>query len=142
MVADGVQALADMQVSDGGWGWFSGWGERSWPHTTATVVHGLQVAQAFGATVPPAMLDRGMAWLTQYQNEQLRLLGNAATKAMPYKDKADNVDALVYMTLVDGGVTSDLMQDALYRDRTELSVYGKARLGLGSTSKASASDCR
>ena len=109
--------LTEMQVSDGGWGWFSGWGERSWPHTTATVVHGLQVAQAAGATVPPAMLDRGMAWLTQYQNEQLRLLGNAPAKTMPYKEKADNVDALVYMTLVDGGVTSDLMQDALYRDR-------------------------
>jgi hypothetical protein len=130
MVADGVQALAEMQVSDGGWGWFSGWGERSWPHTTATVVHGLQVAQAAGAVVPPEMLARGLAWLTQYQDEQLRLLGRAPSKKTPYKEKADNVDTLVYMVLVDGGIASDPMQDALYRDRTELAIYAKALLGL------------
>ena len=40
--SDGVTALTNMQCSDGGWGWFSGFGERSWPHTTAVVVHGLQ----------------------------------------------------------------------------------------------------
>ena len=32
MVKDGVNALTQMQCSDGGWGWFSGWGERSYPH--------------------------------------------------------------------------------------------------------------
>ena len=32
--------------ADGGWGWFSGYGEHSWPHTTAVVVHGLQIAKA------------------------------------------------------------------------------------------------
>src|SRR5262249_2714098 len=35
MTQAGVQALAGMQLSDGGWGWFSGFGEHSWPHTTA-----------------------------------------------------------------------------------------------------------
>ena len=33
-----MQALAGMQCSDGGWGWFSGFGEHSYPHTTAVVV--------------------------------------------------------------------------------------------------------
>ncbi len=42
MVKDGVQQLTEMQLADGGWGWFSGCGEQSWPHTTAVVVHGLQ----------------------------------------------------------------------------------------------------
>ena len=46
IVKAGVQRLTEMQLSDGGWGWFSGWGEQSTAHTTATVVHGLQVAQA------------------------------------------------------------------------------------------------
>ena len=46
MVKDGISRLASMQCSDGGWGWFSGWGEHSWPHTTAFVVHGLQIARA------------------------------------------------------------------------------------------------
>ena len=39
-------ACQTCSCSDGGWGWFSGCGERSWPHTTALVVHGLQIAQA------------------------------------------------------------------------------------------------
>ena len=37
MVKDGVQKLTEMQLADGGWGWFSGWGEQSEPHTTAVV---------------------------------------------------------------------------------------------------------
>ena len=41
-----MRALQGQQISDGGWGWFSGYGERSWPHTTAVVVHGLQIAKA------------------------------------------------------------------------------------------------
>src|SRR5688500_866142 len=45
MTNAGVTALTNMQCSDGGWGWFSGNGEHSWPHTTAVVVHGLQIAR-------------------------------------------------------------------------------------------------
>ena len=44
MVKEGVRRLTEMQLSDGGWGWFSGRGERSSAHTTAHVVHGLQIA--------------------------------------------------------------------------------------------------
>jgi uncharacterized protein YfaS (alpha-2-macroglobulin family) len=61
MTRQGVRRLAAMQLSDGGWGWFSGWGERSAPHTTATVVHGLQVAEANGATLIPGM-PRSTPW--------------------------------------------------------------------------------
>ena len=46
IVKAGVERLTEMQLSDGGWGWFSGWRERSAPHTTAVVVHGLQVPKA------------------------------------------------------------------------------------------------
>ncbi len=45
MAAAGIARLTDMQLSDGGWGWFSGSGEHSSPHTTALVVHGLQLAR-------------------------------------------------------------------------------------------------
>ncbi|CAN0370133.1 unnamed protein product, partial [Ectocarpus sp. 4 AP-2014] len=37
IVKAGVSRLMEMQMSDGGWGWFSGWGEHSSPHTTVTV---------------------------------------------------------------------------------------------------------
>src|SRR5205814_1387162 len=45
MVHANIDRLTNMQLTDGGWGWFSGWGEQSYPHTTALVVHGLQIAR-------------------------------------------------------------------------------------------------
>ena len=119
-----------MQLSDGGWGWFSGYGEHASPHTTAVVVHGLQLARQNDVALPPSMLERGVAWLTGYQAKQVQLLQNAISEVKPYKKTADDLDALVYMVLVDGGVRNDAMLDFLYRDRTQLSVYAKAMFGL------------
>jgi uncharacterized protein YfaS (alpha-2-macroglobulin family) len=130
MVADGIEKLAGMQLSDGGWGWFSGFGEHSWPHTTALVVHGLQTARVNDVALPPGMLERGMAWLQNYQVEQVHRLQNAPTKTEPWKEFADNLDAFVYMVLVEGGLKNDTMRDFLYRDRTKLAVYAKAMYGL------------
>ena len=74
MVQAGVKRLADMQLSDGGWGWFSGYGEKSYPHTTAYVVHGLQIARDSGVKLPAGMLERGIRWLQDYQNKELERL--------------------------------------------------------------------
>ena len=109
MVKAGVNRLTEMQLSDGGWGWFSGWGERSWPHTTAVVVHGLQVAQQNDVALVPGVLDRGVAWLKNYQAEQIRRLknwrdGKPIDPKQPAKQFADNLDAFVYMVLVDATV--------------------------------------
>jgi alpha-2-macroglobulin len=130
MSAAGVLALSGMQLSDGGWGWFSGYGEHSWPHTTAVVVHGLQLAKENDVGLPANMLERGVEWLKNYQAEQIRLIKNAPAKTNPFKEHADEVDALVYMVLVDAGSASDDMRDFLYRDRNELAVYAKAMFGL------------
>ncbi|HEX3313697.1 MAG TPA: MG2 domain-containing protein, partial [Gemmataceae bacterium] len=130
MTKAGIDTLLQMQLSDGGWGWFSGFGEHSYPHTTATVVHGLQLAKANGVVLPANMLERGTTWLKNYQDEQVRRLQNWPTKTIPYKQYADNIDSLVYMNLVDGGVQNDDMRDFLYRDRNELAVYAKAMFGL------------
>ncbi len=59
MVKRGVRALTEMQLADGGWGWFSGWGEQSEPHMTALVVHGLQLAQQNGVAIVPGVLETG-----------------------------------------------------------------------------------
>jgi uncharacterized protein YfaS (alpha-2-macroglobulin family) len=126
----GVKALVAMQCSDGGWGWFSGYGEHSWPHTTAVVVHGLQLARDNGVVLPPGVLEAGVNWLKNYQAEQIRRLLNAPSKTEPYKEHADNVDALVYMVLMDAGVAVKEMREFLYRDRMKLSVYAKAMYGL------------
>ncbi|NQV23622.1 MAG: alpha-2-macroglobulin [Rhodopirellula sp.] len=136
MVKQGVERLTSMQLSDGGWGWFSGWGERSWPHTTAVVVHGLQTATKNDVALVPEMLDRGVAWLQKYQAEQVQYLKNALIedvekrRTLRTKSHTDNLDAFVFMVLNDAGQVNDEMRDFLYRDRTHLSVYGKAVYGL------------
>jgi uncharacterized protein YfaS (alpha-2-macroglobulin family) len=144
IVKTGVNRLTEMQLSDGGWGWFTGWSEQSTPHMTALVVHGLQVAQQNDVALVPGVLERGIEWLKIYQEEQLRALenvddkGNVKDKTKPAKHDADNVDALVYMVLADADVKSDGMRDHLYNDRTKLAVYGMAMYGLALHKQAEA----
>ena len=132
MVRDGVKRLTNMQNADGGWGWFSGWREKSWPHTTAVVVHGLQTAKQNDVALVSGMLEKGVKWLTNYQNEQVQLLKNAADKKAHkrWKEKANNLDAMIYMILVDADVANDDMKNFLFRDRIDLAVYAKAMYGL------------
>lgn len=130
MTKAGVQRLTEMQNSDGGWGWFSGYGEHSYPHTTATVVRGLVMAERNGAAVVPDVIHRGKKWLLNYQHEQIQLLKNKAKDKKPFKTFADNVDAFVYGTLVELDQENDDMRDFLYRDRTHLSVYSNAVIAL------------
>ena len=130
MVRKGVKRLVMMQLSDGGWGWFSGWGEYSYPHTTAYVVHGFQVAQDNGVKLPYGVLDRGVQWLVNHQASQVRMIKNAPKRIHPWKSSADNLDAFVYMVLADAGKQDKEMLDFLYRDRNNLSVYAKAMFGM------------
>src|SRR5208337_5131923 len=130
MATAGVARLADMQLSDGGWGWFSGYREVPSPHTTALVVHGLQLARQNDVPLPQGMLERGTAWLSSYQDRQVQLLRNAQSEVKPFKNSVDDVDALVFMVLADADVRNESMLTYLDRDRTRLSVYAKALLGL------------
>jgi uncharacterized protein YfaS (alpha-2-macroglobulin family) len=74
MVSAGVKRLAAMQLSDGGWGWFSGYGEHAYPHTTAVVVHGLQLARENKVTIPGGVIERGVQWLKDYQAKEIERL--------------------------------------------------------------------
>ena len=133
MAQYGVNRLASMQCSDGGWGWFSGWGEQSYPHTTALVVHGLQLAQANGVSLNAgmlSMLQRGIEWLTRYQQREVTKLRNAPTETEPWKTSADALDAFIFMVLTNAGQKNDAMRDFLYRDRQNLPVYSMAMYGL------------
>jgi uncharacterized protein YfaS (alpha-2-macroglobulin family) len=140
MVKDGVQRLTEMQLSDGGWGWFSGFGEHSYPHTTAVVVHGLQLAKSNDVALVPGLLERGVDWLKRYEAEQVERLkrGDLVREKKEgwkdihnYKLEADNLDALVYYVLSDADHKNNAMNAYLYRDRTHLAVYAKALFGLG-----------
>lgn len=130
MSRSGIERLSNMQLSDGGWGWFSGYGERSSPHTTAYVVHGLQMAKAVDLNVDASVLQRGIQWLQYYQAQELQKLNNAASQTRPYKTRANNVDAFVAMVLSESNQSSAPMIDALYRDRLSLSIYAQSMLAL------------
>ncbi|WP_168205137.1 alpha-2-macroglobulin family protein [Bythopirellula goksoeyrii] len=146
IVKAGVNRLTEMQLGDGGWGWFSGFGEQSTPHTTATVVHGLQIAVKNDVAMVPGVLDRGIAWLLNYQSEQVRLIENyEVQQKLPAEQRgkvrskphADNLDALVFMVLAEhpeiAAESSEAMakmRDFLYRDRTKLAVYSLATYGI------------
>jgi len=80
--------------------------------------------------LPPNVLERGLAWLHAYQAEQVQRIKNAPGKLQPWKEHADELDAMVYMILRDADKDNDEMRDFLYRDRTHLAVYAKAMFGL------------
>ena len=143
MVAAGVDRLMSMQNSDGGWGWFSGYGEYSYPHTTAVIVHGLLVAKANGANIPDRMLDSGIAWLISHEKKQtaalqLHVEREALRKECKKikddtryeKSRTDAIDAFVRMILGEARRDSEPMLAFLHRDRVDLPVYAKCLLGL------------
>lgn len=136
MVKTGVKDLAAMQNPDGGWGWFSGFQERSYPHTTAVVVHGLQLTVKNDVALPEGLLENGAAWLKRYQSEQAALLQEGErhetdnSRAAKYKLTCDDLDALAFSVLVDARITDPEMQRFLYRDRNKVSLYSQALLGL------------
>ncbi|MDC0935782.1 MG2 domain-containing protein [Pirellulales bacterium] len=136
-VKAGVNRLIEMQLSDGGWGWFSGYGERSSPHTTAVVVRGLLIALQNDVAIVPGTVESGVKWLERYQQQQLAELDNwdreekkRRDESRPAKSRADNLDALVYLVLAEAGQKNDAMRDYLYQDRTHLAVYSLATYGL------------
>ena len=133
MVNVGLKRIYSMQLSDGGWGWFSGYGETSSAHTTAYAVRSLLVAQENGIRVDPAILTRGIQWLEHYQAKELQKLKNGATNTTPYKLTVDNLDAFVHLVLIKAKSKSpdiSAMSKYLFRDKNHLSVYAKAMLAL------------
>ena len=113
IVSKGLKTIAGMQNSDGGWGWFSGFYERSGVYTTARTVRALQLVK----DVDKNMLSRGVAWLKIWQERRIKLIKDKETSI-------NNTDALVFDTVVKAGVKSDFMCEKLFSDRNYLSLNG------------------
>ena len=129
----GVKDLLEMQLTDGGWGWFSGYGERSSAHTTAYVVNGLLTAQLNGVEVNQNVINRGINWLKEYQQEQALKIRNfkAEKKDVPKKAHPDNLDAFIFMVLTNVKQKQHQeMAGYLYQDRNKFSIYGKSMIAL------------
>lgn len=143
MVGAGVARLEAMQNSDGGWGWFSGYREESYPHTTAVVVHGLLTAKANGAEIPDHLISRGVAWLANSERREVRELkihadrvaaekvGKKFKATAPWgKAESDSVDAFVRYVLGEAAKDGPEMLFYLNRDRLDLPVYAQCLVGL------------
>ncbi|MCP4508739.1 MAG: alpha-2-macroglobulin, partial [Fuerstiella sp.] len=140
IVTTGVNDLTNMQLSDGGWGWFSGFGERSTAHLTSQVVHGLTVAQRNEVPILPDVIQRGVQWLRTHQAQELSKLKEGdwrrehprklENRRKPYKMKATNMDAFVAFVLTEHDGNDPQMTDYLYRDRGNISAYAKSLTGL------------
>lgn len=140
IVKAGVTELSNMQLSDGGWGWFSGYRERSSAHLTAQVIHGLILAENNNVAVLPDVVDRGLEWLKKHQQIELAKLREGdfrkqspdelQDRKQPFKTSASNLDAFVAFVLSEPDAGDPAMNAYLYRDRGALSVYAKALTGL------------
>lgn len=132
MVKEGVKRLTDMQNRDGGWGWFSGHDQYSYPHTTTTVVHGLILARDNDVKLEPGIILRGVDWLARYQGGEVTRILNHLNKVdtQHKKSRADDLDALAYSVLSEAGRENKEMAEFLYRDRLQLSAYSQAMVGL------------
>ncbi len=140
MAEAGVKKLAEMQCADGGWGWFSGAGEKSSPHLTALVFRGLMLAQQTGVPVPPQTTANGRQWLESYMRKQLAILEkNEDAKTPDLKFAADSLDALVFFTLAESGALDDgspamkEMRQRLFADRRSLSRVAQTMFALALT---------
>ncbi|NLF94355.1 MAG: hypothetical protein GX564_10760 [Oligosphaeraceae bacterium] len=132
MIREGLESLLQMQCQDGGWGWFSGWGEKSSPYFTALVVHGLLLGRQCQLSVPPDALQRGLAWLQGYQQETLRCLQLPPGQPQR-KEHADDLDALVFQVLAETREEQyyqEAMAELLFRDKQHLRPYSKALFAL------------
>ena len=79
------------------------------PHTTAVVVHGLQIAKQNDVALVPGMLERGVAWLKTLPGRASRALATSTKRQADRQEQA--VEAArrrprraVYMVLVDADV--------------------------------------
>lgn len=116
-----LKNLSGMQNSDGGWGWFSGFYERSYIYTTVRTVRALQLAKDNGATLDSKMLESGVNWIKIWQKRKIEKIKTDGCNV-------SDIDALVFDTLVKTGVKSDFMLKKLFADRGKLSINGLAIL--------------
>ena len=100
------------------------------------MVRGLQTAKASGLAVAPDVLDRGLAWLVKYQKEQVAEIADVKEG----KNKADALDALVFLTLAQADRDHARMREYLLRDRLDLPPYAKAMLALALDALGHAAD--
>ncbi len=111
----GLQRLYDFQNPDGGWGWWKT--GDSEPFMTAYVVLVLNRVREAGYPIQQYRLSRGLRWLY----EQVPAMRDV---------KADVRAYVVHSLVVNAPATYKHLLGGIWKDRSELSPYGLALLGL------------
>jgi uncharacterized protein YfaS (alpha-2-macroglobulin family) len=113
-VQAGLGRLYNYQHPDGGWGWWQT--DDSQAFMTAYVLAGLSQAKAAGFEIKQDAIDRGRGWLR------------------PQFDRSEKVktDLRAYMAyaLVLSGTQETAVLDSVWNQRSTLTAYGQALLGL------------
>ncbi len=113
-VQAGLDRLYTYQHPDGGWGWWQT--DDSQAFMTAYVLAGLSQAKAAGFDVKQDAIDRGRGWL----RPQFDQSGKVKTDLRAYM-----AYALVLSGMHDTGIL-----DSVWNQRSTLTAYGQALLGL------------
>jgi len=111
-IRQGLDRLYSFQHEDGGWGWWET--DNSHPFMTAYVVAGLAQAEAAGVSIQKEALAKGAAWV----------------RASFTRDSKLAPDLRAYMAYALAGQPKPLPLGSLYEQRSKLSAYGQAILGL------------
>jgi alpha-2-macroglobulin len=113
-VQAGLDRLYTYQHDDGGWGWWQT--DDSHPFMTAYVLAGLSQAKAAGFDVKQDAIDHGRDWLHgQFDHSE--------------KVRTD-LRAYMAYALVLSGVHDSAVIDSVWNQRSTLTAYGQAVLGL------------
>lgn len=110
----GLERLYNFEHTDGGWGWWET--DDTHPFMTAYVVAGLSEARADGVEVNDQAIKKGSAWIK-----------NALSTN---NDLDPDLRAYMIYALSMAGEPDSHSADKLYGDRSKLSAYGEALLGL------------
>jgi uncharacterized protein YfaS (alpha-2-macroglobulin family) len=111
----GLDRLYQYQHPDGGWGWWKS--DDSAPFMTAYVLAGLTQAKSAGYDVEQNRIDRARKWLLP------EFTRSAAVKT-------DLRAYMAYALVLSGSDSNAAIVDSVWNQRSTLTSYGKALLGL------------
>ena len=110
----GLERLYNFEHPDGGWGWWET--DETHPFMTAYVVAGLSEARADGVTVNDDAVNKGAAWVRKTLDTD--------------NDLEPDLRAYMVYSLARARKPDSAAVDKVYEDRSKLSSYGVALLGL------------
>ncbi len=124
VISDSRKMILGMVNADGGWGWFSGHREQSYPDTTAFVLDALLTAKENGEKIPQSILDCAAEWLAIHARKRIKEIRERRAVIC-------NTDALVARVLKRAGKAHVQFAKMIYDRRVNnLSPYGLAMLAF------------